>query len=107
MTATSDTSRNMKQLHRIFAASGVVLLIATVWMLIADHRRQWKSIQRTTDKLQIRSDEWRQMQLRSQEHPLQKPEEVEKSLAERRKLQTAVDEPVELHLVVRLSAAAG
>lgn len=69
MTATTKTWRNMQQMHRIFAVSGVVLLIATVWMLVADHRRQWKSIQRTGDKLQSRSDTWRQIEFRSQSHP--------------------------------------
>ena len=46
MPATEKTWRDIKKLHVTFAVSGVILLIATLWMFAADHGREWKNTQR-------------------------------------------------------------
>lgn len=47
MGAQEETYYNLKRLHAIFAVSAVLFLAATVWMILADHRRPWKEYQRT------------------------------------------------------------
>ena len=47
MPATEKTWWNMPVLHITFCVSAVILLIATVVMLSADHNRPWKKYQRT------------------------------------------------------------
>ena len=42
-----DTYYNLKRLHRWFAAAALALLAASVWMVVADQRREWKHYQRT------------------------------------------------------------
>src|SRR5204862_6222307 len=50
MPANETTWRNTQQLHRIFAVTGVLLTISTVWMVWKDHARSWKTYQvQTTD----------------------------------------------------------
>jgi hypothetical protein len=46
MPATEQTWRNLKILHVAFAVSAIVLLVATVLMLAADHDRPWKKYAR-------------------------------------------------------------
>jgi cytochrome c2 len=46
MPATEQTWRNLKILHVVFAVTAIVLLVATVMMLAADHNRPWKKYQR-------------------------------------------------------------
>ncbi|MFV1965135.1 MAG: PDZ domain-containing protein [Pirellulaceae bacterium] len=66
--ATDQTWRNQKVLHRWFAASSLLLLVATIWMLADDHHRQWKAIQRVANGIEIKMTTWRQRQLQSQRH---------------------------------------
>lgn len=47
MRASSETFFNLKRLHAVFALSAIALMGATVWMIAADHRREWKVYQRT------------------------------------------------------------
>ena len=46
MPATEQTWRNLKLLHVAFAVTAVLLLLATVLMLTADHNRPWKKYAR-------------------------------------------------------------
>ena len=46
MPANEQTWRNLKVLHVVFAVAAVVLLLATVLMLTADHNRPWKKYAR-------------------------------------------------------------
>ncbi len=46
MPSPDDTFYNMKRLHRWFAVSALALVAATLWMLAADHWREWKKYQR-------------------------------------------------------------
>jgi hypothetical protein len=45
MPATEQTWRNTKRLHLIFALSSIALLLSTLWMIAADHQREWKQYQ--------------------------------------------------------------
>lgn len=45
MPATEQTWRDSKLLHLVFGISGLAMLITTIWMLAADHRREWKDFQ--------------------------------------------------------------
>jgi cytochrome c551/c552 len=67
MPATDRTAFNLKTLHKVFAASSIVLLAVTVWMFAVDHRRPWKQYQRTNDQITARMAEWRKMQLLSED----------------------------------------
>ena len=46
MPANEQTWRNLKVLHVVFAVAAVLLLVATVFMLAADHDRPWKKYAR-------------------------------------------------------------
>jgi cytochrome c551/c552 len=46
MPATEQTWRNLKLLHVVFAVAALLLLLATVLMLTADHNRPWKQYAR-------------------------------------------------------------
>jgi len=67
MPATTKTYRDLKQLHRIFCASGVLLLIASFWLLLKDHRREWKMVQRRAAELESQTTSWRQLQFQTEE----------------------------------------
>ncbi len=46
MPATEATYYNVKRLHVIFGALSLGLLVAILWMIAADHMREWKRVQR-------------------------------------------------------------
>ena len=52
MPATEETYRRQTTLHIVFAVSSVVLAAVTVWMVLADHLRPWKSVQREFQKIE-------------------------------------------------------
>ena len=62
MPAYDQTWYNLKRLHKTFAISSVLLLLATLLLVAVDHRREWKKIQRTSDRVEIRFAEWQRMQ---------------------------------------------
>jgi cytochrome c2 len=45
MPATEQTWRDSKLLHLIFGVTSLGMLVCTIWMLAADHRREWKTYQ--------------------------------------------------------------
>jgi cytochrome c2 len=45
MPANEQTWRDQKKLHIFFAVSTLIMGIATIWMMAADHMREWKSWQ--------------------------------------------------------------
>lgn len=81
MPATDQTYYNQKSLHRVFAVASVLLLAATVWVLVVDHRRPWKQIQRTSDRLETQVTRWRQLQALT-EDVVSERERLAQSLAE-------------------------
>src|SRR6185312_17391125 len=46
MPATETTWRDQKLMHLVFGISSLAMLLTTIWMLAADHRREWKDYQR-------------------------------------------------------------
>jgi hypothetical protein len=62
MPANEQTWREIPLLHKVFAGTGLLLLVATVWVFWNDQRREW----RTTQALVVRADttmnRWRQQQ---------------------------------------------
>ena len=46
MPATEQTWRDTKRMHVIFGICSLAMLVTTVWMLAADHRRELKDYQR-------------------------------------------------------------
>jgi hypothetical protein len=71
MPATESTWRDTTLLHRIFAITGVVLTISTVWMFYQDHARTWKVIQPTVVNVDLKMNAWRQEQFETTEAVLE------------------------------------
>ena len=46
MPATEETYRKQSTLHIVFGVSSIAMLLAIVWMIMADHLRPWKEVQR-------------------------------------------------------------
>ncbi len=46
MPATEETYRSRTALHVVFAISSVAMTLSIVWMIMADHLRPWKEVQR-------------------------------------------------------------
>ncbi|HEX5033714.1 MAG TPA: hypothetical protein VFW62_04485, partial [bacterium] len=63
MPATESTWRNQALLHRIFAVTGVLLTLATVWMFYKDHYRSWKKIQPKSLQIEQKMTRWREEQV--------------------------------------------
>ncbi|MCA9185403.1 MAG: hypothetical protein KDA99_07280, partial [Planctomycetales bacterium] len=59
MPATEKTWRDQKVLHAVFAASSLVMFIATVWMFAQDHRREWKVFQRKYRDIEQTLTDWK------------------------------------------------
>lgn len=52
MPATEETYRSQPTLHVVFAISSVAMLLSIVWMIMADHLRPWKQVQREFQKVE-------------------------------------------------------
>jgi len=81
MRATDRTCYNMKKLHKAFALSSVLLLLATIWMFAVDHNRMWKRVQRTSDRIDVRMTQWRKLQVLT-EDVMSERQRLEQSLSE-------------------------
>ncbi|MFQ5734697.1 MAG: hypothetical protein ACE5KM_22415, partial [Planctomycetaceae bacterium] len=53
MPATDAYWRNLKTMHKVFAVSCVAMLVVTVWMMGADHGREYFRYQRTFEHIQV------------------------------------------------------
>lgn len=58
MPASENTWRDLKTLHVVFGFTGLLLLIATVALFAADHRREWKRYQRKMRDIDVRLTDW-------------------------------------------------
>ena len=67
MPATESTWRNQALLHRVFAVSGLVLTVATVWMFYKDHSRPWKQNQVVALNVEEKYNQWRQEEFKTTE----------------------------------------
>jgi mono/diheme cytochrome c family protein len=65
MPATEQTWRDSKLMHLIFGISALAMLVTTVWMLAADHRREWKDYQRKFQNIEAWTAQARISQQRS------------------------------------------
>ncbi|MGC8640500.1 MAG: c-type cytochrome [Isosphaeraceae bacterium] len=52
MPASEETYRRQPTLHIIFAISSIVMTLSIVWMIMADHLRPWKQVQRDFHKIE-------------------------------------------------------
>jgi cytochrome c2 len=68
MPASEQIWRNPKRMHLIFAISSVLMLLTTVWMLAADHHREWKAFQRTFRDVETWSIESRIQQTENEQY---------------------------------------
>ena len=55
MPASEETYRPQPTLHLVFAISSIAMLLSTVWMVMADHLRPWKQVQREFQASSARS----------------------------------------------------
>jgi hypothetical protein len=62
MPANEQTWRNIPLLHRVFAITGLLVLIATIWVFWNDQRREWRSTQAHMVKIDTTMNQWRQQQ---------------------------------------------
>lgn len=62
MPAAEQTWRDTKLMHKIFGVSSFLMLVATIWMFVADHNREWKPVQRTNDRIDVKMNSWRELQ---------------------------------------------
>src|SRR3954453_12580556 len=52
MPAIEETYRSQPTLHVVFALSSVAMTLAIIWMIMADHLRPWKQVQREFQKVE-------------------------------------------------------
>lgn len=62
MPATETTWRDTGRLHQIFAVTGVLLVVGTIWMFWKDHARSWKTYQVNALNVDQKINELRQKQ---------------------------------------------
>jgi cytochrome c551/c552 len=84
MPATEQTWRNLKILHVVFAVAALLLLLATVLMLTADHARPWKKYARGFRNLETWSAAARVQEQGSQAYA-DKAAELDAALADARR----------------------
>lgn len=109
MPATDKYLRNLNTMHVVFAATAMGLLVATVWMMAADHNDPWRDYQKTFEEIQaeklrraadrVKTDEHNQ-RVRELEQKLQQANEDLQSrgdaLAQARDELKALDNEVDL-----------
>ena len=52
MPATEETYRSQPTLHVVFAITSIAMTLAIVWMIMADHLRPWKQVQREFHRIE-------------------------------------------------------
>lgn len=97
MPATESTWRDSQLMHRIFAVTGVLLTIATIWMFQADYSRPWKGYQASVVNVDLKMNAWRQEQFATEE--AQREHERLTSA-----VQQATSQPIDEDLLARFKA---
>lgn len=62
----AERARDIKKVNIIFAVSSIFLLVITVWMILDDYTREWKSIQREFYKRDYKKTQAEMQQARTQ-----------------------------------------
>ena len=80
MPASEETYRFQPTLHIIFAISSIAMLLSIVWMIMADHLRPWKLVQRDfhaieREKLKVDEQKAREKQLTESETEIKRIDE--------------------------------
>ncbi len=52
MPASEETYRSQPSLHIVFAITSVAMTLSIVWMIMADHLRPWKQVQRAFQQVE-------------------------------------------------------
>jgi cbb3-type cytochrome oxidase cytochrome c subunit len=52
MPATEETYRRQPTLHIVFAISSIAMTLSIIWMIMADHLRPWKQVQREFQRVE-------------------------------------------------------
>src|SRR5688572_21688237 len=81
MPATEQTWRDSRLMHVIFGISALAMLGTTIWMLAADHDREWKDYQREFRKVEAWTTQSR-LDAEESEAFETKRKELEKALEE-------------------------
>lgn len=97
MPATETTWRNSQLLHRIFAVTGVLLTLATIWMFQADYSRRWKTYQANVVNVDLKMNAWRQEQFAT-EDALREHEQLTAAV------QRATSQPIDEQLLAAFKA---
>lgn len=80
MPANEQTWRNVTTMHVVFGITAVLMLVGTIWMLAADHLREWKTYQREFRDVRVAATQARVAELETTEFR-QKERELEEKLA--------------------------
>jgi cytochrome c551/c552 len=84
MPATERTCYDLKLLHKVFAVASLGLLAATLWLLIDDHRREWKIFQRAANQVDLKLTDWRRLEVASDAAGDAERQRLETAIVERR-----------------------
>jgi cbb3-type cytochrome oxidase cytochrome c subunit len=57
MPATESYLRDVQKVHVVFALTSILLLAVTLWMIAADHAREWHGYERTFDEIQTKKQQ--------------------------------------------------
>jgi cbb3-type cytochrome oxidase cytochrome c subunit len=87
MPAKDETYRSLSNTHIVFAISSIVMTLVTVWMILDDHFRSWKVVQRDfyrieQNKLKANEKDERDRELAKNKKDL---EEIDRAIAEAKK----------------------
>ena len=91
MAATDKTYRNQRTLDIVFAVSCILMLASTVWMLVVDYNREFKTVQRNFRDVESVLNE---RQMLAQLPDPSEVEKLQKEVADRRKAVDAAREQV-------------
>jgi cbb3-type cytochrome oxidase cytochrome c subunit len=89
MPATEETYRRTPTLHIVFAVTSILMTLVIVWMILADHLRPWKKVQRRFHDVELaKLEASKQEKLREQQaQHAAELEEIDREIAAARQLE--------------------
>lgn len=85
MPATEEYWRSLPATHKVFAASSVALLAATIWMMAADHEKGWQPYQKQFQAFQADKLKAKEKQIKSTDNYEKKEAELRASIDQAQK----------------------